>query len=201
VTVNPARWLLEYTAAAAAAVFAVPPPTGRQHPLDVAVTPEMVLRRAAQWRVVTVIAAVVLIAGVLAGGRLVPALAAGTLLLAVGERGECLGWISGYTYRDQDPHTTTGTVLADLGAITAELLDEADLIETWTSDQAAFIREAGRRGLTVAQYEDRIEAAITYVESGDYAQDVWERHAGLYDDLPTDTEHADDHSRIAGGTR
>lgn len=85
---------------------------------------------------------------------------------------------------------------------TADLLDDAGLIETWTSDQAAFIAEAGRRGLTVEQYEDRIEAAIAYVESGDYAQDIWEREAGLYDDLPTDTEHADDHSyRIAGGTR
>lgn len=187
---NPARQLLEHAATAVAAVFAVPPPAGRKDPHAVSVTPEVVLRRAAQWRVVTVIAAVVLIAGVLAGGRLVPALAAGTLLLAIGERGECLGWISGYMYRDQDPHTTTGAVLAGLVAATAELLDEADLIETWTSDQAAFIAEAHRRGLSVEQYEDRVDAAIAYIESGDYAQDVWERQAGLYDDLPADTARA-----------
>lgn len=74
------------------------------HWLDRPVTPAAVLRRAAAWRTVSWIAAIVLVAGVSLGGRLIPALAAGVLLLAIGERGECLGWITGYTHHRRHPH-------------------------------------------------------------------------------------------------
>jgi hypothetical protein len=77
------------------------------HWLDAPVTAAAVLRRAAHWRTVSWIAALVLLAGVSAGGRLIPALATGVLLLAIGERGECLGWINGYTHHARHPHPTT----------------------------------------------------------------------------------------------
>lgn len=80
------------------------------HWLDQEVTPAAVLRRAAHWRTVSWVAALVMLAGVSAGGRILPALAAGVLLLAIGERGECLGWITGYAHhaRHPQPHPSTG---------------------------------------------------------------------------------------------
>jgi hypothetical protein len=74
------------------------------HWLDRPVTPAAVLRRAAAWRTVSWLAAIALLAGVSLGGRLIPAMAAGVLLLAIGERGECLGWITGYTHHLRHPH-------------------------------------------------------------------------------------------------
>lgn len=138
IAVNLSR-VRELILTAAAVVFSVPPQTGGYdatrypgtpaggwrffreqilptwlpigHWLDAPVTPAAVLRRAAHWRTVSWIAALLMLAGVNAGGRLIPALAAGVLLLAIGERGECLGWITGYTHHARDPHpdpTTTG---------------------------------------------------------------------------------------------
>src|SRR5690349_13890956 len=77
------------------------------HWLDAPVTPAAVLRRAAHWRTVSWLAALVMLAGISAGGRLLPALAAGVLLLAIGERGECLGWINGYAHHAHHPPPPT----------------------------------------------------------------------------------------------
>lgn len=77
---------------------------------------------------------------------------------------------------------------------TGELLQDADLIETWTSDRTTGIVDAHRRGLTFTQYQDRIDAAVAYAESPEYAQAVWERQ-GFDDELigldttPPRTDH------------
>ena len=70
--------------------------------------------------------------------------------------------------------------LADPGlgpavARTAELVERAEYIELALADEQRDIVEARRRGLTVAEWRDRIEAAIAYAESPEYAQAVWER--------------------------
>ena len=75
--------------------------------------------------------------------------------------------------------------LADPGlgpavARTAELVERAGYIELAQADEQRDIVEAHRRGLTVTQWQDRIEAAIAYAESPEYAQEVWERQ-GLED--------------------
>jgi hypothetical protein len=77
------------------------------HWLDQDVTPERVLRRAAHWRTVSWIAAIVMLAGVSLGGLFIPAIACGVLLLAIGERGECLGWITGYTHQARQTEAET----------------------------------------------------------------------------------------------
>lgn len=78
------------------------------HWLDQEVTPAAVLRRAAHWRTVSWISAVIMLVGLVLDARLIPALAAGVLLLAIGERSECLGWISGYVHHSRQSHPNTG---------------------------------------------------------------------------------------------
>lgn len=70
-------------------------------------------------------------------------------------------------------------VLADPGlgpalARTTELLEEAELIENWRAEEQRTIMEAHRRGLSLAQWRDRIEDAIADAESPGYAQGIWE---------------------------
>ncbi|MEV0733419.1 hypothetical protein [Polymorphospora sp. NPDC050346] len=64
--------------------------------------------------------------------------------------------------------------------LTADLLVQADSIESWADDRRELIIGAHQRGLTVAEYEDAIERAIAYYESGQYAQDLWEEQGDLY---------------------
>jgi len=92
--------------------------------------------------------------------------------------------------------------LADPGlgpavARTAGLVERAEYIEMAQADEQHDIVEAHRRGLTVAQWQDRIEKAIAYAESPEYAQAVWERqgeeYAAAHDDAgEEDWEHQGD---------
>jgi hypothetical protein len=84
--------------------------------------------------------------------------------------------------------------LADPGlgpalARTEALVEQAEYIEMEQADRQRDIVEAHRRGLTVEQYQDRVEAAIAYAESPEYAQAVWERQGEQYANDRQDTEH------------
>lgn len=70
--------------------------------------------------------------------------------------------------------------LGTLVARTAELVEQAGYIESWHADEQRDIVEAHRRGLTVTQWRDQLEAAIAYAESPEYAQAVWERQGEEY---------------------
>jgi phosphoenolpyruvate-protein kinase (PTS system EI component) len=101
--------------------------------------------------------------------------------------------------------------LAALAARTAELVEQAECIESWHADEQRDIVEAHRRGLTVTQWRDQLEAAIAYAESAEYAQEVWERQGEEYaaalgdgadqDDWEDDWENQSDaYTARLGGT-
>jgi hypothetical protein len=102
--------------------------------------------------------------------------------------------------RAQVVEQTHAANLADPGlgpavARTADLVEQAGYIEMAQADERQDIVDAHRRGLTVAQWQDRVEAAIAYAESPEYAQAVWERQGEQYEnDRPGDAEWSEPES-------
>jgi hypothetical protein len=85
--------------------------------------------------------------------------------------------------------------LADPGlgpavARTAELVQQAEYIELQQADEQRDIVEAHGRGLTIEQFQDRIDKAIAYAESPEYAQAIWERQGAEYAAGPDDDTDA-----------
>ncbi|GAB1646873.1 hypothetical protein [Krasilnikovia sp. MM14-A1259] len=88
----------------------------------------------------------------------------------------------------QEVERAHAAVLMDPGlgpalARTADLVEQAELVEMAQADEQRDIVEAHRRGLPVGEWRDQVEAAIAYLESPEYAQAVWERQG---------EEHADE---------
>ncbi len=93
--------------------------------------------------------------------------------------------------------------LADPGlgpalARTEALMEQAEYIEMEQADERRTIAEAHRRGLTVEQWRDRVDAAIAYAESPEYAQAVWERQGEEYANDWQDTDRGDGDEPVAG---
>jgi hypothetical protein len=55
---------------------------------------------------------------------------------------------------------------------TAQLVEQAELVDAWNADQMRDIRTAHSMGLTVEDYDDRREAAIAEAES--YGESGWD---------------------------
>jgi hypothetical protein len=74
-----------------------------------------------------------------------------------------------------------GAQLAELVAQTEALVQEAEYVTAWTSDQQDHIREAVRLGLTYEQFMNRRAAAEQYVASPEYAEAADERRLAEYE--------------------
>lgn len=73
----------------------------------------------------------------------------------------------------------------DLSALvdhTSQLVDQAELVDSWGDDERRLIRDAHSAGMTVEEYENDIDGRITYAESFGDDRAALDRRAELSDD-------------------